>query len=266
MEALVFDIETIPDLPLIRQIYEWQHLNDEETHAAIMSKFQVEKRTTFLPLHLHQIVAISLVMRRETSIKVWSLGSESSDEKDLIQRFYSGIERYTPTLVSWNGTGFDLPVLHYRALKHGIVAAQYWDAGESKQDFRYNNYVNRYHQRHTDVMDVLALYQGRATVKLDQMALMLGYPGKMGMAGDKVYDAYAQGNLKGIRDYCETDVLNTYLVYLRFQMMRGRISPESLQEEEQLLQEMLAQESQDQNCEHLGHFLDAWLAASESSS
>lgn len=261
MEALVFDIETIPDLPLIRQIYDWQHLDDAQTYTAVMSKFQVEKRTSFLPLHLHQIVAISLVMRRDASVKVWSLGQISSDEKDIIQRFYSGIERYTPTLVSWNGTGFDLPVLHYRALKHAIVAAQYWDAGESRQDFRYNNYVNRYHQRHTDVMDILSLYQGRATVKLDQMALMLGYPGKMGMAGDKVYDAFATGDIKSIRDYCETDVLNTYLVYLRFQMMRGRLTPEELAHEEQILQEMLAHESQQSGFEHLGRFLDTWLAA-----
>tara|TARA_B100000676_G_C18053801_1_gene832966 strand:- start:1755 stop:2318 length:564 start_codon:yes stop_codon:yes gene_type:complete len=184
-----------------------------------------------------------------------------SDEADLIQRFYTGIERYTPTLVSWNGTGFDLPVLHYRALKHGIVASQYWDSGDRRQDFKYNNYVNRYHQRHLDVMDILSLYQARASVKLDQMAVMLGYPGKMGMAGDKVYEAYADNRLKDIRDYCETDVLNTYLVFLRFQMMRGLLTPEDLAAEEQLLQEMLAHESEQPENDHLAEFLDTWLAS-----
>ena len=261
MDVLVFDIETIPDLALIRKLHDWNNMNDEQTHAAIMAKYQAEKGTTFLPLHLHQIVAISLVMRRDHNVKVWSLGTMESDEADLIQRFYTGIERYTPTLVSWNGTGFDLPVLHYRALKHGIVASQYWDSGDRRQDFKYNNYVNRYHQRHLDVMDILSLYQARASVKLDQMAVMLGYPGKMGMAGDKVYEAYADNRLIDIRDYCETDVLNTYLVFLRFQMMRGLLTPEDLAAEEQLLQEMLAHESEQPENAHLGEFLDTWLAS-----
>jgi len=263
MNILVFDIETIPDLRLIRTLYDWQDLSDEDTYTAITSKFLVDKGTSFLPLHLHQIVAISLVMNQDDQVKVWSLGTHESGEADLIQRFYSGIERFTPTLVSWNGTGFDLPVLHYRALKHGIVAAQYWDAGDIRSEFKYNNYVNRYHQRHTDVMDILALFQGRATVKLDQMAVMLGFPGKMGMAGDKVYEAYAQGNLAGIRDYCETDVLNTYLVYLRFLHMKGQISPDGLAQAEQVLQDMLFHESQ-QDRPHLGLFLDNWLGQPDS--
>lgn len=261
MDVLVFDIETIPDLALIRKLHDWNNMNDEQTHAAITAKYHVEKGTTFLPLHLHQIVAISLVMRRDHNVKVWSLGTLESDEADLIQRFYTGIDRYTPTLVSWNGTGFDLPVLHYRALKHGIVASQYWDSGDRRQDFKYNNYVNRYHQRHLDVMDILSLYQARASVKLDQMAVMLGYPGKMGMAGDKVYEAFADGRLKDVRDYCETDVLNTYLVFLRFQMMRGLLTPEDLAAEELLLREMLSHESEQPENAHLGEFLDSWLAS-----
>lgn len=260
MEALVFDIETIPDIALIQQIYDWQHLTHEETYTAVMSQFQVEKKTTFLPLHLHQVVAISLVMRTQDQLKVWSLGDITSNEADLIGRFYLGIDRYTPTLVSWNGSGFDLPVLHYRGMKHGVVAAQYWDQGDRRQEFRYNNYTNRYHQRHTDVMEVLSMYQARATVKLDQMALMLGYPGKMGMAGDKVYDAVQAGDLKSVRDYCETDVLNTYLVYLRMQHMRGQISSDTFDQEQQLIQDMLTQERQHPEQQHLGLFLDTWLA------
>lgn len=258
MEALVFDIETVPDLALIRQLYDWQELTDEEISAAINAKWLAEKGTTFLPLHLHQIVAISLVMRRDDYVKVWTLGSLESDEAEVVQRFYAGIDRYRPTLVSWNGTGFDLPVLHYRALKHKVEASQYWDMGEGQHDFRYNNYVNRYHQRHTDVMDVLALYQARASVKLDQMAVMLGYPGKMGMAGDRVAAEYAKGNIKMIRDYCETDVLNTYLVYLRFQMMRGVLTSAQLNQEEQLVQQMLMEEGQQSGKEHLDAFLKSW--------
>jgi predicted PolB exonuclease-like 3'-5' exonuclease len=112
-------------------------------------------------------------------------------------------------LVSWNGGGFDLPVLHYRALKHGIQAERYWNI----HNFRYDNYLNRFHERHTDLMDVLAAYQPRAYASLDDIATMLGFPGKLGMSGDKVWQTYLQeGGIQKIRDYCETDVLNTYLM------------------------------------------------------
>ena len=86
--------------------------------------------------------------------------SPDAPEAEIIQRFFDGIEKYTPDLVSWNGGGFDLPVLHYRALRHGIVAPRYWEAGDADQAFRFNNYLNRYHSRHLDLMDVLSSYPG----------------------------------------------------------------------------------------------------------
>ena len=81
-----------------------------------------------------------------------------------------GIERYTPQLVSWNGGGFDLPVLNHRALIHGVTAAKYWDWGDDDRDFKFNSYLGRYHTRHLDLMDVLAMYQPRASAGLDAMA------------------------------------------------------------------------------------------------
>ena len=117
---------------------------------------------------------------------MWSLGEPDSSEAELIQRFYDGIERYTPQLVSWNGGGFDLPVLHYRALIHGVAAARYWDWGDDDKEFKWNNYLSRYHTRHLDLMDVLAMYQPRANAPLDQMAKLCGFPGKLGMDGSKV--------------------------------------------------------------------------------
>ena len=224
MTILVFDIETIPDVETGRKLYDLDGLSDEDTAAALFALRRAKVGHDFLPHHLQKVVAISLVMSSATQFKVWSLGDEHSDEKDLIQRFFTGIEKHTPTLVSWNGSGFDLPVLHYRALLHSIPAVAYWEAGEHQQSFRWNNYLNRFHYRHLDLMDVLAGYQNKAFAPLDEMASMLGFPGKMGMSGSKVWEEYLAGNLKGIRDYCETDVLNTYCVYLRFELMRGTIS------------------------------------------
>jgi len=103
-------------------------------------------------------------------------------------------------------------------------------------------------------MDVLAGYEGRAVAPLDQIATMLGFPGKMGMSGDKVWDQYLAGNVEAIRNYCETDVLNTYLVYQRFDLMRGQLTPAGYESECQRVRDMLTQE----NKPHLTEFLQAW--------
>jgi len=126
--------------------------------------------------------------------------------------------------VSWNGGGFDLPVLHYRGLMHGVQAARYWDTGEDDREFKWNNYISRYHQRHLDLMDLLALYQPRANAPLDALAQLMGLPGKLGMDGSAVWGAYLDGRLEDIWRYCETDVVNTHLVYLRFQLLRGALT------------------------------------------
>ena len=110
----------------------------------------------FLPPHLQRVVAVSCVLRSNDGIRVWSLGSPQDAEALVIQRFFDGIEKYKPQLVSWNGSGFDLPVLHYRALIHGIPGCCYWDQGENDREFKFNNYLSRFHARHTDLMDVVA--------------------------------------------------------------------------------------------------------------
>lgn len=227
MNVFVFDIETIPDVEGGRRVFGLEGLTDKDTVTAMESLRRQESGSEFLRLPLHRIVAISAVFRTANTFRVWSLGDEGSSEKELIERFFAGIEKYTPTLVSWNGGGFDLPVLHYRAMLHGVTAARYWDQGENDREFKWNNYLSRYHQRHTDLMDLLAMYQGRAVAPLDQVASLLGFPGKMGMHGSKVYEAWVDGDIRGIRNYCETDVLNTFLVYLRFELMRGNLTREA---------------------------------------
>jgi 3'-5' exonuclease len=108
---------------------------------------------------------------------------------------------------------------------HGVAAPRYWDWGDDDRDFKYNNYLSRYHTRHIDLMDVLAVYQPRAFTGLDDMAKICGLPGKLGMDGGQVWPAYQRGESPAIRAYCETDVMNTYLLFLRFQLMRGVLSP-----------------------------------------
>lgn len=256
MNVMVFDIETIPDVEGGRRLYGLDGLGDKEVASVMFHKRRQETGTEFLRHHLQRIVAISVVLRSRDTVKVWSLGEPDAPESELIQRFFDGLERFTPTLVSWNGGGFDLPVLHYRALVHGIAAPRYWENGEEDQSFRWNNYLSRYHQRHTDLMDVLSGYQSRAVAPLDEIATLLGFPGKMGMSGALVWDNYLDGNIAGIRNYCETDVLNTYLVYQRYELMRGRISAQEYQSELQRVRDYLHTE----NKAHFNEFLSHWPA------
>ncbi len=259
--TLVFDIETVPDIAGLRTL---QGLDNTLSDAAVAELiFQRRRQATngsdFLPLHQHRVVAISCVLRSDEGLKAWTIGKLDATEKEIIQRFYDGIERYTPTLVSWNGGGFDLPVLHYRSLIHGIVAPRYWDTGEGdykdSRDFKWNNYISRYHSRHTDLMDLLALYQPRANAPLDDLAKLCGFPGKLGMDGSQVWTAYQNGELDAIRNYCETDVMNTYLVYLRFQVMRGVLNVVGHAEEEKRVRAFLAENASQ---EHWQKFAAAW--------
>ncbi|MFA6037268.1 MAG: 3'-5' exonuclease [Legionellales bacterium] len=249
----VFDIETIPDTQIGRRLYQLENCTDDEVAQAMFAKARAQSGRDFLPLHLHKIVAISVVLATNKRVKVWSLGETDADEKDIISRFFSGLDQYTPTLISWNGSGFDLPVLHYRALYHGISAPKYWEVGESDSSFKWNNYLNRYHYRHLDLMDVLAGYQARANAPLTEIAVMLGFPGKMGISGQDVWPTYLTGDLEKIRNYCETDVLNTYLVYLQFELMRGQLTIDAHAQAKNILFESLKSEQKP----HLNEFLHA---------
>ncbi len=258
MNIFVFDIETIPDIQAGKKLYGLQDLADTDVVAAMQQlRRQQTGGSDFLPHYLQRIVAISVVLRSHDKLKVWSLGDTDASEQELLERFFAGIDKFTPTLVSWNGSGFDLPVIHYRALLHGVCAPRYWDTGNDDNNFRWNNYLNRFHDRHTDLMDVIAGYQTRANAPLDKIATLLGFPGKMGMSGDKVWDQYHAGNIGAIRDYCETDVLNTYLVYLRFELIRGKLNSVSYTNEINLVHETLKAE----NKPHLNEFLDNFETA-----
>jgi len=144
--------------------------------------------------------------------------------------------------------------LNYRALIHGVHAARFWDMGEDDRDFKWNNYISRYHSRHLDLMDVLAMYQGRGNAPLDQMAQLLGLPGKLGMDGSKVWDAFQQGHIAAIRNYCETDVANTYLLYQRFQLVRGVLDDAQYRRECELVRTTLSKSGEN----HWREFLAGW--------
>ncbi len=240
---VAFDIETVPDTDGGRLLYELEGLNEADAAKAMLAARRTKiPEATILPLHQHKVVAISVAVRwtreERESFVVKSLGHESSTEKELVAELFRAIEK-RPTLVSWNGNGFDLPVLQYRALLHSIPCTPYWDTGEFDRDFKFNNYQSRYHRRHLDIMDILARYQPRCSASLDEIAKLIGFPGKSGIGGAYVHDAYLNGQLQEIRDYCDIDVLNTYLISLRYEFIRGAFSTSKYDSEMELVRQFL---------------------------
>ena len=228
-----FDVETAPDVESGRRLYGLEGLDDANTAKAMHQiRMQESGGRSFLRLYLHRVVAVSGVLRRRTrsrdspDIRIWSLGSPESSEKELLEAFFRIIELRAPTLVTWNGGGFDLPLLVYRALYHGVGGGRYFET--RNPEFRFNNYLNRYHERHTDLMDLFSGHQLRAAAPLDELARFLGLPGKEGMHGADVETRYFAGEIEAIRHYCETDALLTWLIYLRFDRVRGRLGDEEL--------------------------------------
>ncbi len=256
--ALVFDIESIPDVDGLRALRGAppDH-TDEQVYAAWLAERQEKGQSDFMPLHLQRVLVISCVFRNAEGLRIHSfVDRDGQSEGKVVQTFFHAIEKHTPQLVSWNGGGFDLPVLHYRSLRHGVEAGKYWDLGEDDREFKWNNYISRYHLRHLDLMDLLAMYSPRNNAPLDAMAKLCGFPGKLGMDGSQVYAQYLAGQTDNIRRYCETDVMNTYLVYCRFQKMRGGFTEAEYEQEIAMVKETLGNLAPEEP--HWDEYLRAW--------
>jgi len=140
-------------------------------------------------------------------------------------------------------------------------ATKYWDLGEgthgSDREFKWNNYISRYHMRHLDLMDLLAKYTPRNNAPMDAMAKLCGFPGKLGMDGSQVYEQFLAGQTEEVRRYCETDVMNTYLLYCRFQKMRGGLTEAEYTQEIQFVKDNVAALAGQEP--HWQEYLQAWV-------
>ena len=242
---LIFDIETVPDPELGRSLYGLDDLDDGEVMRAMQHHYQQRTGLEFLPPIQHKVVAIAVVLRNDEGVRPLVLGDEDAKESELIMRFFRGLGHYVPDLVTWNGAAFDLPVLNFRALRYEVQAKTYWETGVNDRVFRFNNYLSRFHWRHTDLMDALSGFQGRGRPSLREACALLGLPGKNLMDGSSVMGAYLDGRIGDIRRYCLEDALNTYLVFLHFQYLRGNLTQDNLDEEYGLLIDVLKASSED---------------------
>ena len=210
--VIVWDLETVPDLRGFAAANDLVDKTDDEVREAIGDKF---------PKHIyHSIVCIgALVAHKERDH--WAIDAVGAPhvgertEKQLILAFVDKIAELSPQLVTFNGNSFDLPVLRYRAMINGVSAP-----GLSARP-----YFNRYTEDALDLCDALSSFNPQAKATLDEISKVMGMPGKpQGMKGSEVASYYRAGRIKEIADYCETDIVNTYRVWLRYDLFRGRLS------------------------------------------
>ena len=195
---LVLDIETIldPELPLGQAAGETVQLP--------------------APPH-HQIVVMGALLFDEAHrVKKFGVVSEkASDEVVILREFVRFFEERRPTLVTWNGRGFDLPVIAARCLRHGVAFRPYYDSRDVRYRFSPDG--------HLDMMDFLADFGASKAAKLDVAAKLVGMPGKVGIDGKDIGPFIHAGRLAEVQAYCMSDVLQTAAVFLRLELVRGRL-------------------------------------------
>ena len=214
----VFDCETIPDIDLVKKNYEITQ--DDNILICEEAFFAQEEKTgsSFLPIPFHKVVTISAVIADDFGnfIKV---GTFKGNEETIISDFFKFIDTKKPKLISFNGRNFDLPMLFIRALKYNLSVPAYFDNTN-----KWENYRSRYSENfHIDLIEVLGSFGAARGLKLDVIAQMAGLPGKFDVHGDEVYKLYFDGELKAIEEYCESDVLNTYWLWLKYELLKGNI-------------------------------------------
>jgi predicted PolB exonuclease-like 3'-5' exonuclease len=221
---LVFDIETRVDKDLVKQIYDPENsLTLEQAYDTARDQIleRSGQQSDFFPIPFHIPIAIS-TLQADEKYRIRSLGCFGADrypEPELVTKFWEVFER-TRTLVTFNGRTFDLPVLESRALKHGLSLPRYFAAGEGRSTFRGNRYSDTYH---IDLCDYLSNFGAHPRNALNLWAKLTGLPGKYTIAGEDVEYLFRQGRQKEVNQYCMTDVLQTYLLFLRVELLRGKM-------------------------------------------
>jgi predicted PolB exonuclease-like 3'-5' exonuclease len=221
--VIVWDLETVPDLQAAARVGGIAGGSETEIRESLGEKFP--------KLPLHKIVCIGAVVAGKAD-GVWgveAIGAPHTgerSEKELITSFVEKVAAYRPQLVTFNGNSFDLPVLRYRAMMHRIDAP----------GLECRPYFKRYTDDCLDLCDALSSFDARSKMKLHDLSRAFGFPGKPeGIDGSQVEQYVNDGRISEVAQYCETDVINTYRIWLLHELFRGALSLEQHEKSETCL-------------------------------
>lgn len=229
MRYTVFDIETRIDKGLVRTVYfphaEEEGISDEDAYRQIQQRLREEQGNDFFPLSFHVPVSIAIGQVNEERVLagVETIDSDNTQaskeaEEILVRTFWERMERFSGSLVSFNGRSFDLPVLELHALKYGCRIPRYFNG---KARYRFSD------DGHYDLYDFLTNYGAhRLKGGFNALAKLIGLPGKTDIDGSMVQQLWEDGRLGDIHRYCRNDVIQTYFLFLRVELMRGRVTQE----------------------------------------
>lgn len=264
--VLVFDIETVADIDAARRIYpQLADLNEADALTALQAIRIQETGRDFMRVPLQRIVCISAFYVQGDKTTLFSLSAEHLSEQEILRKFFKAFSDFAdlPQLVSWNGSGFDIPVLIYRAMLYDLSVPLLFEEGNNVQSMRFDNYISRYHSRHLDLMDRFSQFGASQRQSMDVVASLYGLPGKTAIDGSMVGDLVAAEQWQTLTIYCESDVLNTWLIYLRWLRLIGKLSSAGFDAWEQQTRDYLAQfsplESSDEGIRH-HQFIADWAA------
>lgn len=234
MSVIYFDIATIPDFELGTRLYDLHDLSQEDVSRVMVTKSRENHSNPgVIGQHMLQIVALSILVQDNKGIKCWSEGIPESTEANLLQTLQELIVEHQGSIVTWNGNRSIFPILNYRYLLHGLHSA---------------DLVN-----HVDLATELSGTTGQDPLPLHDVAVLCGFPGNKEMSFDDVLDAYLEGNVELVRNGLELNVIISWLLNQRWQLIRGNIEQSSYEIEYQQLKEMLLQ----QNKPHLAEFVES---------
>ena len=201
-------------------------LNHKLLSLRAMEIFKEKTGSEFLPVCFHRVVSISAVMADGFGrfLRVSTL--EGENERDKNAKFLAFIEDFNPRLVSFTGRGFDLPMIMARAMCYDLSAAAYFETNDRDNNkSKWENYRSRYDGRfHLDLLDHISDFGAVRGLKLDHICASVGLPGKYDVHGDQVLQLYYAGEQTKIDEYCRSDVLNTYWLFLKYELLRGKIT------------------------------------------
>lgn len=264
--VLVFDIETVADTDAARRIYpKLAELNDADALNALTAIRIQEAGHDFMRLPLQRIVCISALYIKDGQFSLFSLTADKFSEEDILAKFFRAFNdiETLPQLISWNGSGFDIPVLIYRAMQYDLSAPWLFEEGDRIKNMRFDNYVNRFQTKHLDLMDRFSQYGASRREAMDVVASLYGLPGKTDVDGSMVGALVNDGDWQTLSIYCESDVMNTWLIYLRWLRLTGKLSSPAYTDWQRQSRDYLAKFTQADGKARHHEFLADWSSAPE---